>query len=286
MDRSPPPIFKQGPSSVARVALFTLLSLILMAVDARTELLHALRQGVGAVLYPVQRTLLVPRTALTISSDYLGEIERLRSENTELRRLEITNAQQLLQAEQLTQENRQLRELLAARERLTVKSVVAEVLYDTRDPFTRKQVLDKGVQHGVKAGQPVIDARGVVGQITRVFPLSSEVTLLTDRSMVLPVQVQRTGLRAIAAGASEAGLMELRYISVNADLTEQDQLVTSGLDKVYPAGLPVGQILQIERQRTGNFARVLVRPKAGVESSRLLLILNVERNDDRHSQRF
>jgi rod shape-determining protein MreC len=280
MDRSPPPIFKQGPSSVARVGLFALLSLLLMAIDTRTAWLQALRQGVGAVLYPVQRTLLVPREALSMGSDYLGEIERLRTENTALRRVETANALQLLQAAQLAQENRQLRELLAARERLAVKTVVAEVLYDSRDPFSRKQVLDKGLQHGVRAGQPVMDARGVVGQITRVFPLSAEVTLLTDRGLTLPVQVQRTGLRAIAAGTSEAGLLELRYISVNADLKEDDRLVTSGLDRVYPAGLPVGTVSLVERSRSGNFARVLVRPDAGVEGSRLLLVLDVERRDD------
>ncbi len=277
MDRSPPPFFKQGPSSVARVVFFSLLSVALLVTDARTDALHALRQGVGTVLYPVQRTLLVPRAALSVSSDYLSEIHRLRAENGALRRVEIANAQQLLQVDQLTQENRQLRELLGARERFTVKSTVAEVLYDSRDPFTRKEVLDKGLQHGVRAGHPVVDARGVVGQITRVFPLSSELTLLTDRNLAIPVQVQRTGLRAVAAGSPEAGRMELRYMSINADLKEGDVLVTSGLDNLYPAGLPVGRVSLIDRSHTGNFARVFVTPVAGVESSRLLLVLDIDR---------
>jgi rod shape-determining protein MreC len=277
MDHSPPPFFKQGPSANARLAFFALLALALLVIDSRTGLLDAMRQGIGTVLYPLQRTLLVPRDAFSLSTDYLSEINRLRTENAELRRVETANARQLLRVEQLAQENRQLRELMGARERSAVKSVVAEVLYDTRDPFTRKLVLDKGLQHGVAAGQPVVDPAGVVGQITRVYPLSSELTVLTDRNMTIPVQVQRNGVRAIAFGGAEPGRMELRFMSVNADLKEGDAVVTSGLDSLYPAGLPVGRIASIDRSRTGNFARVVVDPIAGVDRSRLLLVLQVDK---------
>jgi rod shape-determining protein MreC len=277
MDHSPPPFFKQGPSSNARLAFFALLGIALLVIDSRTGMLNAMRQGIGTVLYPLQRTLLVPRDALSMGTDYLGEITTLRAENSELRRIETANARQLLQVEQLAQENRQLRELAGARDRTVVRSVVAEVLYDTRDPFSRKLVLDKGVQQGVASGQPVVDATGVVGQITRVFPLSSELTLLTDRTLTIPVQVQRTGLRSIAFGGAEPGRMELRYMSVNADLKEGDLLVTSGLDGLYPAGLPVGRIAVVDRSRTGNFARVVVDPVAGIDRSRLLLVLLVDK---------
>jgi rod shape-determining protein MreC len=276
MDRSPPPVFKQGPSANARLAFFALLAVALLVIDARTGALDALRQGIGTVLYPLQRTLLVPRDALSIGSDYVGEVARLREENAELRRLEAANARTLLHAEQLAHENRQLRETLGARERTAVRSVVAEVLYETRDPFTRKAVLDKGLQQGVVLGQPVIDARGVVGQITRVFPLSSEATQLTDPTMSVPVQVQRTGQRAIAFGTASADRMELRFTSVNADMKEGDQLVTSGLDSVYPPGMPVGRIAVVERGRTGNFARVVIDPASGLDRSRMVLVLLVD----------
>ena len=277
MDRSPPPFFKQGPSANARLAFFTLLGLALLMIDARTGLLSAMRQGVGTVLYPLQRGLLVPRDTLSMTFDYVGEIARLRTENSELRRIEAANARQLLQVEQLTQENRQLREVMQARDRSAVKSVVAEVLYDTRDPFSRKLVLDKGLQQGITAGQPVVDATGVVGQITRVFPLTAELTMVTDRNLSIPVQVQRSGQRAIATGSTTAGRLELRYMLVNADIREGDTIVTSGLDSLYPAGLPVGRVVSIDRGRTGNFARVLVDPIAGVDRSRMLLVLLVDR---------
>ncbi|HVL58247.1 MAG TPA: rod shape-determining protein MreC [Burkholderiaceae bacterium] len=273
MDRSPPPFFKQGPSANARLAFFAVLSIALLIVDTRLGALGPLRQGIGTVLYPLQRTLLVPRDAVAFAGDYLFEVTRLRQENSELRRLEMVNAKALLQAEQIEHENRKLRELLGARERVAVRSLVAEVLYDTRDPFTRKLVLDKGLQHGVAAGQPVIDATGVIGQITRVFPMSSELTLVTDRSMTVPVQIQRNGLRSVAFGGAAPGRMELRYMAVNADIREGDVLATSGLDNLYPAGLPVGRVLTIDKLRSGSFSRIIVEPVAGVDRSRMLLIL-------------
>jgi rod shape-determining protein MreC len=162
---------------------------------------------------------------------------------------------------------------MGARDRAPVRSQVAEVLYDTRDPFARRIVLDKGLQQGIVNGQPVIDSTGVVGQVTRVFPLSSELTLLTDRHIAIPVQVQRNGLRAIASGSGQGGRMELRYLSVNADLKEGDLVVTSGLDSVYPPGLPVGKVLSVDRSGAGNFARILVEPVAKVDNGRVMLVL-------------
>jgi len=278
VDRSPPPFFKQGYSANARLAFFALLAVTLLVVDARMQWLTALRQGIGTVLYPVQRTLLVPRDALSMGLQYFADVDRLRSENGELRRVEIANARTLLLAEQLQVENARLRELLGARERAAVRSVIAEVLYEARDPFSRRVVLDKGLQSGVLAGQPVIDAQGVIGQVTRVFPLSSEVTLLSDRNATIPVEVQRTGQRAIAFGGVGGGLIELRYLPGAADLKENDLLVTSGLDSLYPAGIPVGRVRELEKAGSGAFSRVLVQPVGGLERSRTLLVPLVDRD--------
>lgn len=275
MNSSPPPFFKQGPSANARLVFFSLLAIVLLVVDSRLELLGRLRQGIATVLYPVQRTLLVPRDALDAGAQYVGEVTRLRAENAELRRVETSNANALLQTEQLAAENRQLRRLLAMRERTVLRSTVAEVLYDARDAFSRRLVLDKGVQHGVAAGQPVIDADGVIGQVTRVYPLSSEVTLVTDHESTIPVELRRTGERSVAFGGSIAGTVELRYLRTNADVRAGDVLVTSGLDGVFPAGLPVGTVRSVE-VGSSAFVRVLVDPAAQVERTRLLLVLLAE----------
>ncbi len=279
MDRSPPAFFNQGPSALARLAFFAALAIALLVIDSRLGALAALRQGVGTMLYPLQRSLLVPRDLLALGREYLFDVDRVRTENAELRRIEIANSRALLQAAQVAAENQRLRALMGARERATIPSVIAEVLYDTRDPYTRRLVLDKGLQHGLLAGQPVIDARGVIGQITRVLPLSSEVTLITDRSATLPVELQRTGQRAIAFGGGNEGLLELRFLAASSDVKPNDVLVTSGLDGVYPPGLPVGRVARLEAPGTSSiFGRVLVSPSAAVDRQRLMLVLLVDRS--------
>jgi rod shape-determining protein MreC len=276
MDRSPPPFFRQGPSANARLVFFGVLSLGLLIADARFDALGGLRQGIGNVLYPVQRTLLVPRDALALAASYVTEVTALRQENAELKRIEALNAKALLQIEQLANENKRLRDLASARERAAVRSVLAEVLYETRDPFTRKLVLDKGVQQQVSIGQPVIDAKGLIGQVTRVYQFSSEMTLVTDRSMTVPVVLQRTGMRSVAFGGAAPGRMELRYLASSADLKEGDLLTTSGLDALYPPGLPVGRIEKIERGGDNDFVKVLVAPTAEIQNNHLLVVLQVD----------
>lgn len=279
MDRSPPPFFNQGPSAHARLAFFAIFAISLLVIDSRLGLLVALREGVGTMLYPVQRTLLVPRDLFGMSADYLAEIRRLRAENAELRRVEVANAKTLQQSEQLAAENARLRELLETRERIALRSVIAEVLYEPRDPYTRKVVLDRGLQHGLLAGQPVIDAHGVIGQVTRVLPLSSEVTLLTDRSAAIPVAVRRTGQRSVAFGGLGTGLLELRFLSAASDLQVGDVLITSGLDGIFPHGLAVGSVERVDSAASSaSSARVLVRPAAGLDRSRILLVLLVDRS--------
>jgi rod shape-determining protein MreC len=200
-------------------------------------------------------------------------VGQLRNENAELRRIETANAKTLLLAEHLAAENAELRHLLGAREQVAIPSIVAELLYQTRDTFARRFVLDKGIQHGLAAGQPVVDAGGVIGQITRTFPLSSELTLVTDRNLSVPVQVDRTGLRAIAYGDSEPGRLELRYVAANADVREGDQISTSGLDGLYPPGLPVGRVVLVDRAGGSTFARIVLEPTGGVDRSRIILVL-------------
>ena len=276
MDRSPPPFFRQGPSANARLLFFGLLSLGLLIADARFDALGGLRQGIGNVLYPVQRVLLIPRDAIALAGTYMTEITSLRQENAELKRIEALNAKALLQIEQLANENKRLRDLASARERAAVRSVLSEVLYETRDPFTRKLVLDKGAQQQVSIGQPVIDAKGLVGQVTRVFQFSSEMTLVTDRNMTVPVVLQRTGMRSVAFGGAAPGRLELRYLASSADLREGDLLTTSGLDALYPPGLPVGRIERIERGGDNDFVKVLIAPTAEIQNNHLLVILQVD----------
>jgi rod shape-determining protein MreC len=153
---------------------------------------------------------------------------------------------------------------------------MAEVLYAGRDPFTRRVIIDKGQQGDLKAGQPVIDEIGVLGQVTRVYPWLAEVTLITDKDQVVPVQNLRNGLRAVLAGTGNDGELELKFIPLNADFQNGDQLVTSGIDGVYPPGLPVAAVSNVERNAAYLFARITCKPLAGVSSHAQVLVVNWE----------
>jgi rod shape-determining protein MreC len=148
------------------------------------------------------------------------------------------------------------------------------VLYESRDAFSRKLVLDQGQQAGVRPGQPVIDDRGVVGQITRVFPLTSELTLLTDRDQSIAVQLLRNGLRGVVFGDGRG--LELRFMAVNVDIQEGDRAVTSGIDGLYPPGLAVGTVTAVQRADKERFARVELQPAAGVGERIHLLVLAID----------
>jgi rod shape-determining protein MreC len=276
MEYSPPPLFKQGASARAKMVFFALIALVLLGVDSHMRSLAVVRQVISTALYPLQVVALAPRDALYYVGDYFTSLSDIKKENEKLKQQQTLDARSLQQGQQLLAENAQLRELLGTSERLPVKSVLGEILYDTRDAFTRKIVLDRGTQHGVTLGQPVIDHVGVVGQVTRVFPFSSEVTLLTDKNQAIPVQVVRNGLRSVAYGRGQSNVLDLRFMPTNADIQKGDVLVTSGIDGIYPAGLAVATVVQVENKSVDSFARIICQPSAGIDRNRQLLILLTE----------
>ncbi|WP_194725258.1 rod shape-determining protein MreC [Noviherbaspirillum malthae] len=278
MEYSPPPLFKQGASARVKVVFFSLIALVLLIADARFRTMGTIRQLVGTGLYPLQVVALLPRDAIYMAGNYFSTLSAVQRENNALKEEQVANAQTLQQVHQLQAENAQLRKLLDASERLPGKSVLGEILYDARDAFTRKVILDRGSRSGVRPGQPVIDDIGVVGQVTRVFPFTSEVTLLTDKEQAIPVQVVRTGLRSVVYGQGHSGSLDLRFMPVNADIKNGDVLVTSGIDGIYPAGLAVAKVVQVESKSSDAFARIICLPIAGVDRNRQLLVLLTEQN--------
>ena len=273
MEYSPPPLFKQGAPARVKVTVFACISIALLMMDARLHVLATLRQAAGTVLYPFQMAALMPRDALANMGSYFSTLSVLQKEVRELKSEQLLAAQAMQQAQLQMAENVQLRKLMGAREHLPVKSMMSEILYDARDPSTRKLVLDRGMRQGVALGLPVIDNAGVVGQVTRVVPFTSEVTLLTDKEQAIPVQVLRNGLRSVAFGRGQSGLLDLRFMAPNADILVGDVLITSGMDGVYPAGLAVAKVVQVESSAAGAFGRVVCQPLAGIDRNRQLLIL-------------
>lgn len=273
MEHQPPPFFKTGPTPLARLLIFSALSLTLLVADARFDYLSPLRLVAAAVIYPLQRIAAAPASLARRIGEFFVTHSSLREDNARLAQENFLSGTQLQQLKALAAENAQLRALIAARERLQVKVLAAEVLYAARDPFSRKVIIDKGLRDDIHSGQAIVDDRGVVGQVTRVYPWLSEVTLITDKGQLVPVQNLRNGLRAVLAGTGNDGALELRFIPLNADFQNGDPLVTSGIDGIYPPGLPVAQVSHVERNAAQLFARITCTPVAGVASHTQLLVV-------------
>jgi len=278
MEYQAPPFFKTGPTPFARLLIFSALSLALLITDARFDYLAPLRQFAAVILYPLQRIALVPANIARRAGEFFVTHSSLRAENARLAAENFANAGQLQELKALQAENARLRALLGARQRFGLTATAAEVVYAPRDPFSRKLVLDKGSRDDVRAGQAVVDERGLVGQVTRVYPWLSEVTLVTDKSHFVPVQNLRNGLRSMLSGTGSEGILELRFIPLNADYQIGDELVTSGIGGVYPPGVPVARISNVERNATQLFANITCTPFAAVSSHIQLLVLSAERH--------
>ncbi len=276
MEHNPPPFFVRGPAPLVRLAFFASLSLALLVLDSRFRYAESVRSILALAAYPLQQVARLPVAAAEGISSYFTSQSQLREENELLRARLLASAQGAQRFEAAAAEASHLRRLIGAAERIERKSMPAEILYSGRDPFSRKVILDRGSQHGVRAGSPVVDEIGVIGQLTRAHAFVSEVTLLTDKDLAVPVQVLRNGLRAIAFGGGASGMLELRYMAANADIENGDQLVTSGIDGTYPPGLPVASVVRVERDASYTFARVLAQPSAGVERGRYALVLSSE----------
>jgi rod shape-determining protein MreC len=269
----PPPFFHRGPSPLMRLAVFALLSLALLFADTRYRYLENIRRGAAIVLYPMQRIVQMPGEALAYVGTYFSSQRALAGDNATLQSQLLSQAPVVQAYPLVEKENARLRGLMKLEARIPVEATAAEVLYSSRDPFTQKLFVDKGEAAGVQAGRAVIDSVGVIGQVTRVFPYMSEVTLVTDKDHAVPVKVERSGVRTVMYGAGAARPPELRYLSPSVEIEPGDLLVTSGIDGTYPAGLAVAQVVSVERETGQSFARVTCKPLAGIDTSAQVLIL-------------
>jgi len=276
VEHQPPPFFRTGPSPLARLFIFTLLSLVLLGADARLKYLDTVRQVASVIIYPLQRIAGAPFSIVQRTSEFFTTQASLQTENAKLAQDNLTHMAQLQQLSSLKTENEHLRKLLGTSQRLSSRTSFAEVLYAARDPFSRKIVIDQGSQNEVQAGQPVIDGLGVFCQVTRVYPWLAEVTLVTDKGHLVPVLNTRNGLRGVLGGTGNDGALELKFVPLNADFENGDQFVTSGIDGVYPPGLPVAQITSVERDAAFLFARILCKPLAGVANHKQVLVVHAE----------
>jgi len=244
-----------------------------MTVDHRQHHLESVRAALSLVLSPLQYLLTVPIGAGHWLGEAMTSREALEEQNAELRSAQLLQSARLQKMAALEAENSRLRTLLDSSFKVGEHVLVAELLEVDFDPFSQDIVINKGSQNGVVAGQPIVDADGVMGQVVHVAPYTSTAMLITDSSHAIPVADNRNGLRAIAMGTGSADHVEIPNLPLNADIKEGDLLVTSGLGGRFPPGYPVAIVERVKRNPGQSFSEVTARPTARLEQSREVLLV-------------
>ena len=274
-----PRFFIHGPSPFTRLIVFSTLSLALMASDSKFSYLTPVREALTVALQPLQVVANSPFVLYNNIGNYFTSQQALRQEVDLLKKQAIFQGVQLQALASLKDENEHLRTLMEAAKVSSQPGRLAEIMYTGRDPFTHKVIVNMGEANQVLAGQAVVDAAGVVGQVTRVFPYTSEVTLLTDKELSIPIQVERNALRAISFGHGRDNTVNLPYLPANVDIKKGDKLVTSGIDGIYPAGLGVAVVSSVKTNVSSPFAQIVATPIAGIQNHRQILILSSDTNN-------
>lgn len=266
-------LFNKGPSLLSKFLLITLISIVLMGIDFRSHYLKDIRQATNFLYKPFHVAFNFPNTIYTFTTEHFSNQSRLIHEN-ELLKFDIDQLKADLQRlDFLDQENNQLKNLLEVKNLKKFKTEAVSIIYSRFDPFNQKIIIDGGQNKNFQAGQPVIDAMGLVGQISSVFPETSEVTLLVDKKMSVPIQIQRNGLRAITNGDGQSEMILISYLPSSVDVIQGDIVRTSGIDTIYPEGLAVAEIVEINNDPKLPFAKIICKPIASIRNHTHLLVV-------------
>lgn len=266
-------LFLQGPSVALRTLILIVASIGLMTLDHRWGQMENIRNALSYVLYPLQYTIDLPIRLYHWSDETFSTHQTLLNEKRRLEDLHLENRVRLQKLDILEKENLRLRELLHATPKVSEEILIAEIINVDIDPYRQLTIINKGSDEQVYISQPVIDAHGIIGQTIHVNASSATVMLITDASHALPVQVDRTGLRAVAFGTGKIDHLDLRHIPHNADIRKGDTLITSGLGGHFPANYPVAIITHIERSPDEVFVTVRAEPLALLDRSREVLLV-------------
>jgi rod shape-determining protein MreC len=253
--------------------VLVVLSVALMVVDARFTLLKPVRSQMSLVLMQSYWITDLPQRLWQGVASQFGSRTELVAENEKLKTENLLLQGRMQKLAALTEQNVRLRELLNSSALVNEKVEVAELIGMDPNPFTHRIIINKGERDGVVLGQPVLDARGLMGQVVELMPYTSRVLLLTDTTHSIPVQVNRNGLRAIASGTGNPERLELRHVADTADIKEGDLLVSSGLGQRFPAGYPVATVKEVIHDSGQPFAIVRAVPTAALNRSRYLLLV-------------
>jgi rod shape-determining protein MreC len=263
----------RAPSSLARLVVFAAISIGLIIADHRGGYVEQIRSALGVVIYPLQLAAALPvRAGGAIVTFFRGE-PGLRERYEKLAAVQPLLEARVQRLDALEAENRHLRDLLGSAALVADRALVAELLEIGQEPFTHRITILRGSRDGVYRGQPVIDAAGVMGQVSEVGLATSRAILITDPSHAIPVQVVRNGLRAIVFGTGSPDALSVRYLTGSSDIQTGDVLVSSGIGGGFPGGYPVAQITAIVNNPNESFLDVIARPLARLGHDKEVLLI-------------
>jgi len=266
-------LFIRGSSATFRMVLFVIASIALMTIDHRWQSLEMVRSTLSTIIYPLQYTIDLPIRLYYWSDEVLSTKQVLLDKNREFEARHLENRVQLQKLDIIEKENARLRSLLSATPKITEQLLISEIINVDVDPYRQLILLNKGSNSDVSQGQPIIDAQGIMGQVVHVGAVSSTAMLITDASHAIPVQIDRTGLRANAFGTGKINQLNLRHLTQNVDIEVGDMLITSGLGGVFPPNYPVATVTKVDRTAGEPFATIEATPLAQLDKSREVLLV-------------
>jgi len=267
------PLFLRGPSLGTRMVLLAVLSVLLMFLDHQHGHLETVRRALAVAVYPIRVLVDLPSALIGWTAEHLSERGRLVAENRELRTENLRQRARLQQMASMEAENDRLRALMRSPAKVADRVQVAEILSVDLDPYRHRIALNRGAHDDVFVGQALLDADGVVGQVTRVDPIGAEAILISDPSHATPVELNRNGLRTVAIGTGDVSRMDLPFLPNSADIRVGDLLVSSGLGEAFPAGYPVARVTRVQRRPGDPFANVEAEPTAALNREREVLLV-------------
>lgn len=267
------PLFARGSSATSRAFLFIVIMMVLVVVGLYTDRLEPVREKLSAVVAPFYQITNVPTRVNDWRKDTFVSHADLKIENEALKTELLIHQRKLQQLASLAAENVRLRQLLNASQILQDTVLIAELIGVSPNPLSHKVIINRGSHDGAFKGQPVLDAFGLMGQVTEVGENASTVLLISDATHAIPVQVNRNGVRAIAEGTGDLNSLSLRHVSANTDIRAGDLLVSSGMGERFPVGYPVAEVMQVVRDPGKAFLTVIAKPMAKLDRSRHLLLV-------------
>ncbi len=268
----------KGLKPLTKLVLLGMLALALLLADTRFAVMQQARAYLLAVTAPIQRLLQMPMKGVTDGREFITYQSTLVANNKKLSEQNALLSGQLTQAHALAQENEQLKKLLKLSQNNISFVSAAQVIATGRDPLSDRLIIDKGSADGLVAGQAVVDAQGLIGQVTAVSARNAQVMLLNYQNSVIPVMVARTGFRTLLYGDSHR--LDLRYFPAGADLQVGDVLVTSGIDANFPAGIPVARVTRLESAAGTPYYRAQTQALGNTDAVQYVLVMPKNREHD------